>query len=123
MDGRPIPPALAEEVGTVVALSPDKGQGRARSLAGGDWEYVTDSAVRARSFAGGTGLVVWRSAGCGTALAITGGRMALPVSWSAGLVVRDPTGRAVPTLHTPGSLVLLMVAGHSYALQRSGSTC
>jgi hypothetical protein len=123
MDGRPIPPALAEEVGAVVALSPDKGQGRARSLAGGDWEYVTDSAVRARSFAGGTGLVVWRSAGCGTALAGTGGRVALPVSWSAGLVVRDPNGRAVPTLHTPGSLVLLMVAGQPYTLQRSGSTC
>ena len=84
---------------------------------------MTDSAVRARSFAGGTGLVVWRSAGCGTALAGTGGRVALPVSWSAGLEVRDPSGRAVPTLHTPGSLVLVMVAGRPYTLQRSGSAC
>ena len=31
---------------------------------------------------------------------------------AAGLVVRDPSGRAVPTLHTPGSLVLVMVAGY-----------
>ncbi|HEY0409786.1 MAG TPA: hypothetical protein VGE42_05905, partial [Candidatus Dormibacteraeota bacterium] len=68
MDGRPIPPALAAEVGTLVALSPDKGQGRPRWLGGGDWEYVTGPAWQARSFAGGTGLVVWRSATCGTAV-------------------------------------------------------
>jgi hypothetical protein len=122
-DGRPISPALAEELGTVVALSPDKGQGTARSLAGGDWEYVSDSAVRARSFAAGTGLVVWRTAGCGTAVSTAGGRVVLPIGAARGLVVREPGGRPVPISHLTTGVGVVMVAGRLYTLQRPGSSC
>jgi hypothetical protein len=123
MDGRPITPALAAEVGTLVALSPDKGQGRPRWLGGGDWEYVTGSAWRARSFAGGTGLVVWRSAACGTAVATPGGRVTLPLRAAAGTVVRDPRGRPVPAQRIAAGLSVVMVAGRPYALQRPGASC
>ncbi len=123
MDGRAIPPALAAEVGTLVALSPDKGQGRPRWLGGGDWEYLTGSALQARSFGGGTGLVVWRSAGCGTALATSGGRIALPVRAPAGVVVRDPGGHPVAAQRVPGGLSLVLVAGRPYTLQRPGASC
>ncbi|TMD93479.1 MAG: hypothetical protein E6I76_14565 [Chloroflexi bacterium] len=122
-DGRPIPPALAEELGAVVALSPDKGQGTARSLTGGDWEYVDGSTVRARSFAGGTGLLVWRNAGCGAAVSTGGGRVALPLGAARGLTVRDAAGKAVKATHLPTGLNLTMVAGQRYTLQRAGSSC
>lgn len=123
MDGRVIPPAPATEIGALVALSPDKGQGRPHWLGGGDWEYVSGSAPQARSFGGGTGLVVWRSAGCGTALATVGGRTALPLRASAGVVVREPGGRAVATQRVPAGLSLVLVAGRPYTLQRAGASC
>jgi hypothetical protein len=121
-DGRPITPALAEELGAVVALSPDKGQGTARSLTGGDWEYVAESAVRALSFSDGTGLVVWRTTGCGTAMSTTGGRLVLPLGAARGLTVHDG-GRAVPITRLKTGIRLVMVAGRPYTLQRQGSSC
>ncbi len=121
--GRPIPPALAEELGAVVALSPDKGQGRARELAGGDWEYVANSTVRARSFDGDTGLVVWRSADCATALATRGGPVVLPVGARSQLLVSDAGGHRIRTLRTRSGLSLVMAAGRPYTLERPGHSC
>ena len=122
-DGRPIPPALAEELGTVVALSPDKGQGVAMSLAGGDWEYVAGSTVRARTFSGGTALLVWRNAGCGTAVSTGAGQAVLPLGAARGLVVRDAAGKVVKVTHLATGIGLAMVAGERYTLQRAGSSC
>jgi hypothetical protein len=122
-DGRPIPEALAAAIGSVVALSPEKGQGRPRALAGGDWEYVTGSDVGARSFGGGTGIVVWQSPGCGTAIATGGGRVTLPLPGPGAVVVRDPSGRVVATLRRPAGLSLVMAAGRRYTVQRPGDHC
>lgn len=121
--GRPIPDALAAELGAVVALSPDKGQGRARELAGGDWEYVADSTVTARSFEGGTALLVWRSDDCATALATRGGPTVLPVGPRSQLLVSDATGHRMRTVRTRSGLSLVMVAGRPYTLERPGHSC
>jgi hypothetical protein len=122
-DGTPIPAAVAEELGAVVSLSPDKGQGRPLALANGDWEYLDGAAITARSFNHGTGLLVWRSPGCGTALSTVGGKLVLPLPAATGVVVRDPAGRSVALTRSPAGLGLAMVAGHRYSVQRAGSRC
>jgi hypothetical protein len=84
---------------------------------------VTGSAWQARSFAGGTGLVVWRSAACGTAVATVGGRVILPLRAAAGMVVRDPRGRSVAARRVAAGLSVVMAAGRPYTLQRPGASC
>jgi hypothetical protein len=122
-NGTAIPPALAQDLGAVVGLSGDKGQGRARSLGGGDWAYLDPSGVTARSFAGSTGLVVWQSSACGTAVSALGGRVVVPLDRLARMVVRDGSGRIVAVRSTAAGLSLTMLRGRPYHLQRPGSVC
>jgi hypothetical protein len=123
MSGAPISPTLARELGTIVGLSDDKGQGRARALGGGDWAYADRSGIRARSFAGSTALVVWSSPVCGTAVSTLGGRITVPLDRLARVTVRDRSGRTVRARRTRGGLSLIMLAGHPYQLRHPGSAC
>jgi hypothetical protein len=123
MSGAPIPAALARELGSIVRLSGDKGQGRARPLGSGDWAYADRSGIRAESFEGSTALVVWRSRSCGTAISTLGGRVLVPLHRLGRVTVRDGSGRTVPVRRTRGGVSLVMAAGRPYRLQHPGTTC
>ena len=124
MGGIPVAPSLSDELGSVLALSTLKGQGRAVPLAGGEWQYQVGRQVTAQTFAQDHAIVV-RAPGCGAtwkaSVATTvAGRLLVPMTGHRLLGAVDGGGRRVTATAVAHGVLLTVSAGGVYQLSFSG---
>lgn len=124
-DGAPISPELSRELGQVMALAPQKGNGSARLLGDGEWAWVVRGKVQAQTFDGQRDLVLW-SKTCGrtqlgTVVATSTGTVLVPVPSPQRAQLLGARG-AVPVTPAGGGISAQLVAGTRYQVQ-IGSRC
>ncbi|HVC23303.1 MAG TPA: hypothetical protein VNH82_07770 [Candidatus Dormibacteraeota bacterium] len=107
-DKVPITQAEARVLGAIMRLAPLKGEGAARALPNGGWQYWVGNQLRAETLAGNTALAVYSASSCGRA------RTATVVS-----AVRQWV--SVPELKT--SRRALVAAGVPLVVQFARDTC
>lgn len=120
----PIAPTLSDELGSVLALSSLKGQGRAVPLAGGEWEYEVGRLVTAETFAQDHAIVVrgpsctptWRASVATT----VAGRLLVPMTGGRLLGAVDGAGHPVTATAVAHGVLLTARAGGVYQLSFSG---
>ncbi|MBO0683672.1 MAG: hypothetical protein J2P45_10985, partial [Candidatus Dormibacteraeota bacterium] len=115
--GAPISSSVSRSLGAVMRLAAEKGPGRARCLAGGEWTWLSGGKVRAQTFGGVRDLVVWGAdGGSGIAVATDQAAAVLPLPHGDRAVVTGPSGEEVRTTAAPGGVRVALVPGVAYSV-------
>ncbi len=127
--GQPIPPAEAHDLGLVLNLSAQLGQGEAVPLADGGWAYQAGGRVVAETLAGDYGLVVFQLSSCGRPVAAevvttVAGPLAVPVSPGSTVAgVAAQPGGAIAATEQAGLASFPAVPGVLYTLRYQAAAC
>jgi hypothetical protein len=121
-DHQPVTASEARQLGTVLALTRNRGPGQARMLDNGEWSWTSRDGVTAQTFNGGYDLVVWDGTGrSGQAIATRAGPAFLPLPENGPAKVTDPAGRVVPSAAARHSVRLTLATGVTYRISIAGS--
>jgi len=110
----------ARLLGAIVTLSSDKGPGSAVRLPDGGWSYVVDGLDRARTLAGGRGLLVWRTSGgsalVGHVLTLDDDPALIPLPRPGVVSIVAPDGIRVAVTRMSGSVRATLHPGVMYTI-------